>query len=813
MFGSLRQDFIFALRMIAKTPAVTGIAVVSLAVGVAANTTVFSLVHRWLLRPLPYPESERLVMVWENDLLEVSDQALVAPANFFDWSAESTALEDWIASEFETANLTGAEQPEQLTVANVTPDYFSVLGAIPLAGRVFRADEGGLEDGPVAVMSETLWRTRFGESADIVGSDVTLDGARYTVVGIMPETFDFLLGNVSLWLAADFRDRSHDRKSRSLFVSARAKRGVSLYQVQAEMSALARRLADRYPATNEDLGANVETVREQFPGPTDRGLIQILMSVVALVLLIACVNVSNLLMAKTDARQREIGVRVALGAGRARLLNQLLTESVVLALIAGVLGTVLSFWGIRALAHAMPVELPEFMQPQWEGQVIAFGLSISLLAGLAFGIAPALQAVNGGLASPMVEGSRGGTVTKRRQRMRSAFVMAQFALALAILMGATVLTDLFHQRLEVSPGFAAEHLLKAELNLPEHKYGDDESIRTFMDDVELQAATIPGAMGFALANVLPRARRIPTTEFAIEGSEYQADELPSAWWLSVTPPYFEVMDIGLRAGRAFNQNDRADAPAVAIVNQRMVTQFFSGENPVGRRLTVDGESREIVGVVSNIVQSRLTGLLPQQATVYFPMSQRPVRSLNLILQGEGNPNQLALPLQNAVWAVDRDQPISKIRDLESHMRMELAGPNVMTQLLTLVGVLTLALAGIGIYGVMAYSVTQRTREIGIRMALGASTGQVLARVVRQGASLAGGGLLAGTPLAVFALIAVGSVFERAAQQDGLQASSSIIAVAPIVLAGALLVGVGLTACYLPARRATKVDPVEALHTE
>ncbi|UCD24534.1 MAG: ABC transporter permease, partial [Gemmatimonadota bacterium] len=397
MLNSIKQDFVFALRMIVKTPVVTAIAIVSLSIGVAANTTVFSLAHSWLLKPLPYPDSDELVTVWENDLLEEGDQNLAAPANFFDWRSEATSLNDWIASELTTLNLTDIERPEQLAVANVTTNYFAVLGAEPMLGRVFHADEGGAEDAAVAVMSEPLWRTRFGGSHEVLGSTVTLNGTTYTVIGIMPEAFDFLWGNSAMWIASDFRDRRYDRENRSLFVSARMKQGLALQQAQAEMTTLAARLAILYPENNENVGANVDTFRELFPGPTDRGLIQILMSVVALVLVIACVNVSSLLMAKTDTRQREIGVRVALGAGRGRLLNQLLTESVVLALIAGLAGTVLSLWGIKAVAQAMPVEMPEFFHPRWDGAAISFGIGISALAGLAFGLAPAIQAVSGGL--------------------------------------------------------------------------------------------------------------------------------------------------------------------------------------------------------------------------------------------------------------------------------------------------------------------------------------------------------------------------------------------------------------------------------
>ena len=402
MVGSFKKDLLLALRMIVKTPVVTIIAVVSLAVGVAANTTVFSLVHSWLLRPLPYPNAERLVMAWENPLLETGDQALVAPANFFDWRAQSTSFDAWIAWQYRPANLTGIERPEQLTIANVTPNYFSVLDAQPMLGRTFREDEGGAEDAPTLVMGETIWKTRFGSSPQIVGSTVTLDGRRYTVVGVMPETFDFLLGNVSMWIAADFRDQQFDREDHSLLVTARLTSGISLEAAQAEMTTITSRLADLYPETNQNYGANIQRIRDMFPGPSDRGLIKILMSVVLLVLCVACVNVSSLLMAKSDARRREMGIRIALGAGRARLISQLLTESVVLALIGGTFGVALSLVGINAVAGAMPPEMPAFFHPHLSGPVIGYTVAISVLAGVMFGIAPAVHALSSGGSSPLV---------------------------------------------------------------------------------------------------------------------------------------------------------------------------------------------------------------------------------------------------------------------------------------------------------------------------------------------------------------------------------------------------------------------------
>ncbi len=813
MFSSFKQDFVFALRMTAKTPIVTAIAVVSLAIGVAANTTTFSLLHGWLLKPLPYPNAERLVMAWENDLLEGDDQEPVAPANFFDWMDETTSFEEWIGWQYETANLTDIERPEQLTVATVTPNYFSVLDAVPMLGRTFQPDEGGADDVAALVMGETIWRTRFGASPDVIGSTVTLDGARYTVLGVMPETFDFLLGNVSMWIASDFRDHRYEREDQSLFVTALLKRNISVDQAQSEMTAVSARLAELYPETNENSSVNVETVREVFPGPTDKSLTTILMSIVALVLLVACVNVSSLLMAKTEARQREIGVRVALGAGKARLTYQLLTESIVLASMAGALGVVLSIFGIKGVAAAMPPELPVLFQPRLSGPVLGFGVVVSLLTGLTFGIGPAMHAVGGGSTSALVDGSRGGTISKHRRRLRSGFVIAEFALALTTLMAAGVLTDLFHQRLDISPGFDADHLIKTELALPEYKYPDDESIVAFVGEIERQLETVPRAAGFTLANVLPRTRSIPTAPFTVDGREYGPDEEPSTGWIAVGADYFDVMGIRLRSGRAFTPGDREGTPPVVLVNQRWVEQFAGGESPIGRRITVQGESREIVGVVNNIAQARLTGLLPHDPMVYFPMAQRPVRSIRIVMRADGDPNQLVLPLQNAVWAVDKDLPVALTQTVESYMEMELAGPTVMTQMLVIVGGLTLALAAIGIYGLMAYSVSQRTREIGIRMALGAHAGRVVARVTRQGATLAGMGLLIGAPFAAIGLRIINSMITQGASADEIEEFGAVVAFAPMATIAALLVVVGLVASYLPARRVTKVNPVTALGVE
>ncbi len=809
--NTLLRDVLYAFRMIVKTPVVTGIAIVSLAIGVAANTTIFSILNSWLLRPLPYPEADRMVMVWENELSEASDFEAVTPANFLDWKQQSTSFDALIAADFTTANLTSVDRPEQLTVADVTPNFFSLLGASPILGRTFLESEGGDEDAPVAVLSETLWRNRFGARSDILNTILTLDGSSVTVVGVMPETFDFLVGSVNLWQATDFENRRDDRTDHTLVVTARLKPGIVPSQAQSEMTAVASRLKELYPETNTNYGVNIETLREAFPGTTDRALIQLLMAVVSLVLVIACVNVAGLLMAKTDARHKEIAVRVALGAGKGRLVRQLMTESIVLALMAGALGTVLSMWGVASLVRALPSEIPGIFMPQFDSTVVAFSMGVSLLAGLTFGITPAVQAVGGKLRSALVETSRGGTATKGKRRVRNAFVMVEFALALTILIGAAVLTDLFHQRLDIDPGFDVTNLLTVELTLPEHKYEDDASKIAFTEELHRKISNVSGSSGLALMSTLPRSRGVPSTEFAIDGRLIDEDSKPNTAWLSVDLNYFNTMGISLRSGRSFSNADRADAPPVVIVNQRMVDQFFEGNSPVGERITIQETSREIVGVTNNIALQRLSGLQPTLSVVYFPIAQRPVQRIFMAIRANGDPHVLAAPVQEAVWEIDSDQPITSVTTMEEHFKSMLAGPNFMAAILVIVGLLALGLAAVGIYGVMSYSVSQRTNELGIRMALGASPRQVLAKVASQGITLAGVGLLMGVPGAVLVVGAIGKIM-AAGSSNGLTFARSID-LTPILGVSGILALVGLVACYLPARRATKIDPVVALQVE
>ena len=808
VINTLRQDLIYSIRMIVKTPVVTGIAVLSLAIAVAANTSIFSVLNSWLLRPLPYPDAERLVMVWENDRNDSDDSEGATVANYFDWREQSNSFEALIAAEFSSANLTGMERPEQLRVSHVTPDFLRVLAAEPLIGRTFREDEGGPEDTPVAVIGESLWRDRFAGDNAVLNQTMMLDGRAYTIVGVMPETFDFLVGSVKIWVADTFESRRTDRTVHTLVVTGRLRGGVTPAQAQNEMTSIASRLEEQYPETNEGWGVNVETLKEQFPGDTDRGLVQILMTVVFLVLLIACVNIANLLLAKTDSRQKEIAVRMALGAGKGRIVRQLLTEAVVLALIAGSLGTVLSIWGVAFLAQVFPPEVPVSFVPTLDTTVVAFSLALSVFAGLTFGIAPAAQAVGGGMRGPLIDGVRGGSASRKKRRIRDMFVMVEFAMALTILIGAGVLADLFQRSLSVDLGFDADNLLTMQVALPKHKYDEDDAIRSFVTQLERELGGLPGTPAYAIMNVLPRTRRLPSTDFTIDGRQVEPGEEPSTSWLSVNSDYFTTMEIALQRGRQFTEADREGTSPVVLVNQRMVDLFFDGNDPVGQRVTIFDESREIVGVVSDIAQRRLTGLQAFDAATYFPMAQRPLRGMWIALRATGDPYSLAGPAQTAVWNVDPDQPINAIQTMHEHMTTTLAGPNLLTQILFVVGSLALSLAAIGIYGVMAYAVSQQTKEIGIRMALGAKPAQVLMKVTRQGATLAGFGLLLGIPTAALAVRFISRMF-----QFGDISGTGGITAAPMVSVSAMLVSVALVACVIPARRATKIEPVVALQQE
>ena len=808
MFSTLLRDLRHALRATRKTPVISLIAIVSVALGIAAATTVFSLAHSFLLRPLPYPEADRLILVWERPEARSDDRELVAPATYFQWQSEAQTFTDLAAYRFQSAHLTGGEAPEQVSAASVTPNFLSLLGVEALQGRIFLAEEGAPGEQPV-VISEALWQRRFAGDENLLGQTLTLDGETATVVGVLPNTFDFFRGGVDLWQVRDFFEFRDERDNRNLFVFGRLAPDVALPAARAELETMAQRLAETYPETNEGWSVRLETLKEIFPGPTDTRLVQVLMTVLVLVLLVACANVASLLLARAQARQQEMAVRLALGAGRRRLLRLLLTESAVLALAAGTLGLLLARIGVGSMGSSLPSILPAFYAPTMNSTVVFFALGLSMACGLAFGLAPALEALGGDLREALLEGGRGGLASRHQKRMLRGFVVAELALALTILVGAAMLTDVFHQRLGIEPGFDPENLLTFSLSLPDHLYDEDEDLQHFLDQAAESFAAVPGAQAVTFATALPRSRALSFSEFQIEGRDLERFEQTESAWLGVKSGYFETLGIQHRNGRLFTELDRADTLPVAIVNERFVEQFFSeGEVVLGQRLEIADAQREIVGVVANIAQRRLSGIRPPEAVIYLPLEQHPQRGLQALLRTEGDPYALVPPIRQALREIAPNQPMGAAQSLEDHIVHQLAGPALIAQILYGVGFLVLALAAMGIYGVMSFAVSQQTREIGLRMALGARPAQILGRVTTQGIRMAGLGFALGFPLSIGVTRLVDSIFEAAAS-DGIQAAEGLSALSAVQVT-LLLVLVGVFACYLPARRATQVDPVRAL---
>ncbi|TDI36640.1 MAG: ABC transporter permease [Acidobacteria bacterium] len=801
--SDLFQDIRYGLRMMAKAPVVMAVAAISLAVGIAANTVTFSVVNGFFFNPFPYAEQDRLVVVYENHQKNLNDEG-ASPGNYLDWRERSTVFEELIAYEIVRANLTGGDEPERVRLVNTSPETFGMMGRQPFIGRDFDSDEGSR--GGVVILSFPFWQRYFGEEAGILGDEITVNGVPHTVIGVMPEDFDFIPANVDVYRPTDWTEglRRDDRDDRSLLVMGRLVDGRGIEEAQAELEAIASQLETEYPDANAGYGVHAIPLRELFPGPTDTMLMYILMTVAGFVLLIACANIANLLLARAEGRQREIAVRTAMGAGRARILRQLLTESVLLAVVGGTLGTLLSIYGVRGVASGMPAELPRSFMPVLDATVLMYTLAISMLAGVVFGIAPALHSFAGDLRESLGE-ARGGTVSRQRNRLRSAFVVIEIAAALALLVGGGVLLGIFTELVNRSPGFESKGVLTAQLTVSEDRYPSDADVLRFYEEAIRRLEEVSGIETVAAMIDLPRSRGVSHTEFTFDGREQPlANEEPTADWQAVNPQYFSALGVPLSRGRALSDTDRTDTQLVTVVNERFVEVFLPDEEPLGTQITVLGASRQIVGVSKNVFQTRM----PLEGgkigpALYLPMAQKPVRNMSLAMRASGEPTALADAVRAAIWAVDPAQPVTAIQTLDEHIATQLSGPRIISFVLALFGAAALMLSAIGIYGVMAHSVAQRTREIGIRMALGAAGKDVVKLVTRQGMSLAAIGLCVGAPLAYAMVRAIQTMFLAADMID------------PKLIVGVTLTlaAVAFTATFLPALRASRVQPTRALQTE
>ena len=800
------RDVRTGVRALVHSPVFTVVTVLSLALGIGANTAIFSVVNGLLLRPLPYPESEQIVHVWHTPPQQSFpglDKFSVSPANYFDWKAQSTVFEQMAVYSDTRLSLSTSNDPLPLIGAVVSSDFFSVLRSNAVQGRTFTPDEERPGRDQVAVIGYGLWQRAFGANPNILGQTLTLNSRSYTLVGIMPAGFEFPR-EAEVWVPLAWDDK--ERQVRSIhdyLVLARLKPNVSLEQAKTEMNTISSRLEQQYPEENTGWGAVVIPLRDDLVGDIRPALL-VLFCAVGFVLLIACANVANLMLARGANRQKEIAVRIALGAGRARLVRQLLTESVLLAVTGGVLGLLLALWGSKMLVQLGSLPNPDDIGiDTW---VLGFTLLVSVGAGIIVGIVPALQFTRASVGETLKQGSgrTGGSPIK--QHTRKALVISEVALSLVLLIGAGLMIRSFWKLQNVNPGFDTRNAVTMSVALNWIRYSEPRQRLAFFDRAIEQIRAVPGVVSVGTTTRIPLTGGGSTQPFSIEGRPTGAiAEQPMAQTRYISPDYFHAIGIPLRQGRFFSDQDRDNSVPVVIISEAMARRFWPGENPVGRRLTPSFHSeegaREIVGVVGDV---QATGLdADVSAMMYMPYKQAPLPFTSFVVRTTSNPENFIQPVSKAIYSIDKEQALTNIQTMDQVLKESLSGRRFnMTLLLTFAGV-ALMLAAVGVYGVMNYTVTLRRRELGIRMALGAEKRDVLRLVLGQGLMLTLIGVGAGLISAYALTRLMASLLYGVTATDYLTFGS----------VSAVLIAVGLAASYLPARRATKVNPTIALRAE
>jgi len=798
---SFWQDLRYGARMLLKNPGFTLIAVLTLALGIGANTAIFSVINGVLLGSLPYPHPEQLAMVWCDNKRQGIPDDITSYPNFVDWRDRNKTFQGMAGVTDDTYDLTGRGEPEEIRAASVSPNFFQLLGVSPVRGRSFTAEEEQPGRDRIAILSYSLWQRHFGGDPDILNKTISLSGEPNVVVGIMPPGFQFP-EKTELWkpLAPDERMRGA-RGAFWLPIVGRFKPGVTRAQAQADLEVITTQIQQQFPDM-AGYGVNVVPVLEQSVGFIRRALM-IMFVAVLFVLLIACANVANLLLARAAVRQREVSIRAAMGAGRRRIVRQLMTESMLLAVLGGALGVLLAWWGLKLLIGLSPADIPRLENIRLDGRVLLFTLGLSLLTGLIFGLAPALQTSHLNLSETLKEGGRtggGGAGGRRAQRIRGAFIVAEVALTLALLVGAGLLVRSFWRLQRVDPGFRPDHLLTLRLSLGEQAV-------SFFERLQERLAALPGVVAVSAATDVMLPKLANSAGFTIEGRprdpNEQGLELPID---TVLPNYFQTMGVQLLKGRTFGAQDTRESPRVTIVNETFAKRYFPDEDPIGKRFTFGrpGPNTRWITIVGVVRDTKRQGVeRPIRIESWMPLAQRPSGSMELVLRTTGDPLLLNNAVREAVWSIDRDMPVPAIRTMEQVMSERVAQRRLNMLLLGLFALVALILSAVGIYGVMSYTVTQRTHEIGIRMALGARSGDVIGLVLKQGIALTLVGVAFGL-IATFMLTRL-----MASLLFGVSARD------PITFAAiaALLTGVALVACWIPARRATKVDPMVALRCE
>jgi len=811
---TLLRELRYATRSLLKHPGFSAIAVLTLALGIGANTAIFSVVNATLLRPLPFKDPDRVVMIWGflPKLAKTNDKLPNSSANFLNLHDQNQSFEDLSAFRSWSWQLTGGGEPELLRGVRVTSEFFQAVGINPLLGRTFVAEEDMPNSARVAVISHGLWQRRFGGDNNVVGKTMTLTGQTVMVVGVMPEGFHFPGGanmisglqfalQNDIWVPMAFNEE--ERKAHgnlNLAVIGRLKGGVSASQAESEL----RTLQQKLPLGTIGYTLNVLPLHQQMVGKI-RKLLLVLLAVVALVLLIACANIANLLLARATSRQREFAIRAALGAGRLRLVRQLLTESLLLSLGGGAFGLLLALWGNRILVSLIPRDVPRIQEVGVDARILGFTLLVSLVTGIVFGLAPALRASKADLNEALKEGLRGTTAGLHQNRLRSLLVVSEVAMALVLLVGAGLLMKSFVKLVDVKPGFNPANLLTMDIQLPDlppSRYANDDEKAAFFKQLIDRLEALPGVESAGGVVSLPLSGAFESTDVILPGQS--SDEpRPEADYTTVTPDYFRAMQIPLLQGRHFSTQDKRDSPSVIIINDILARRLWPGETSIGRRLTVGFEKtpREVIGVVGSIKQATLDS--EARPAMYMPHQQQASSGLTVLVRTNGEPLALAGAVREQVRAIDKDVPVTHVQTMDQVFGASVAQPRFSVLVVGLFAVLALVLSTVGIYGVMSYIVSRRAHEIGVRMALGARANQVLKLVLKEGMLLALAGIAVGT-FGAFALTRlISSLLFGVSAKDPF----TFMAVA------VFLAAVAFVACYIPARRATKLDPLEALRYE
>ena len=800
------KDLRYAIRGLRKNPVFTFVALLTLALGIGANTAIFSLVNAVLLRPLPLPEADRLVTIWEDLSVAGFPRSEVAVGTYHEWRKQQTVFTDVAAVEWRALNLTGEGEPERISGYAVTSNFFSLLGIQPALGRTFVSDEDKPQGPKVVIISFNLWQRRFGGQSDVLNREILLNGEKYTVIGVMPKGFQFLASYAGIWTPAAFNEEQlSDFDSHYLNVVARMKPGVTLDQATAEIKTITQRVVTDHPEDIAGMSAVIVPLRELVSGEARQPLVLLLVAVM-MVLLIACANIASLLLSRATARRKEMAVRAALGASRLRIMRQLLTESLLLAFVGGALGLIISSWSFSLLKQLIPEAMITATTLKIDSAVLAYSTAVSLLTGIVFGLAPALRLSKIDLNEALKQSSGRTGWTTVSQKLRGAFIITQVALALVLLVGAGLLMQtVFNLRQQYS-GFQPESLLTMRTILPPYKYAERFRRVAFYDNVLERVKAIPGVTAAGFTTSVPLQWKGGFASFTIEGQEERRDA--DAIHRQVSIDYLQSMGISLRQGRYFKTSDRQGSTPVAIVNETLAKAYWPNDAALGKRFKLEVKDAPwvtIVGIVNDVRQMGMDE--PVKAEMYFPYQQITThagyRPRDLVVRTTGDPMAVLESIRQQIRAIDPDQPLSSIATMERLLTEETGPRRLGTILFSTFAAFALVLASLGIYGVLSYFVTQQTQDIGIRMALGAQSRDILRLILGKGMRLIFIGVFLGLAGAfVLARFIASLLFEVSATDPFTFVATPLV-----------LIGIALLACYIPARRATKVDPLVALRYE